>query len=152
MSVADQIHDHESRCLADLIGLRMLAQGEAGTPLPRWVMGQIARATGAVLAEAEAAAQTARTAAADGHNPRYETFLRVRLQRLAASADDAIAAARDGDSPAMRRHLNRFDALTSAIWTVQHAVYEPAPPSPASLRAEPTAVASNKEGAHHASL
>jgi hypothetical protein len=39
------------------------------------------------------------------------------------SADDAIAAARAGDSGEMRRHLRRFDALTSAIWTVQDAVY-----------------------------
>jgi hypothetical protein len=108
----------------------MLAQGEAGTPLPRWVTALVARATGAVLAEAEAAGQAARAAAVDGHRPRYEAFLRVRLERLAAAADDAIAAARDGDSAAMRRHLNRFDALTSAIWTVQQAVFDPAPPSP----------------------
>ena len=45
------------------------------------------------------------------------------LDRLAAAANDAIAAARTGDSGAMRRHLRRFDALTSAIWTVQNAVY-----------------------------
>ena len=106
----------------------MLAHGEAGVPLPRWVVVQVARSTGAVLAEAEAAAQNV---ASRGPNPRDETFLRVRLTRLAASAGDAIAAARDGDSAAMRRHLNRFDALTSAIWAVQHAVYDPAPPRPA---------------------
>ena len=131
MSVADQIRDHQSRCLADLITLQMLAHGEAGVPLPRWVVVQVARSTGAVLAEAEAAAQTAQNVASRGPNPRDETFLRVRLTRLAASADDAIAAARDGDSAALRRHLNRFDALTSAIWAVQHAVYDPAPSRPA---------------------
>lgn len=136
MSVADQIRDHQSRCLADLISLQMLAHGEAGVPLPRWVVVQVARSTGAVLAEAEAAAQTAQNVASRGPNPRDETFLRVRLKRLAASADDAIAAARDGDSAAMRRHLNRFDALTSAIWAVQHAVYDPALPMPARVPTE----------------
>jgi hypothetical protein len=137
MSVADQIRDHQSRCLADLITLRMLAQGEAGVPLPRWVVVEVARSTGVVLAEAEAAAQAVQNAASRGPTPRDETFLRVRLKRLAASADDAIAAARDGNFAAMRRHLNRFDALTSAIWAVQHAVCDPAPPGPARVPAEP---------------
>ncbi len=50
MSVADQIQDHQTRCLASLISLRMLAQGEAGTPLPRWVVVEVAQATGTVLA------------------------------------------------------------------------------------------------------
>ena len=50
------------------------------------------------------------------------TFLRVRLDRLAASADDAVAAARAGDSGELRRHLRRFDTLTAAIWTVQDAL------------------------------
>jgi hypothetical protein len=131
MSVADQIQDHRTRCLASLISLRMLAQGEAGTPLPRWVVVEVAQATGTVLAEAEAAGATALTAAgassdhpgASGDHPGGSTFLRVRLDRLAAAADDAIAAARAEDSGEMRRHLRRFDALTAAIWAVQDAVY-----------------------------
>jgi hypothetical protein len=45
-------------------------------------------------------------------------LLRVRLDWLAAAADDAVAAAREGNSAQMGRHLRRFDALTSAIWTV----------------------------------
>ena len=124
MSVADQIKDHQGHCLAALISLRMLAQGEAGTPLPRWVAAEVTRATGAVLAEAEAAARTALAEAGPGgDHPENETFLRVRLDRLAAAARDAITAADAGDSGEMRRHLRRFDALTSAIWTVQDAVY-----------------------------
>ena len=124
MSVADQIKDHQARCLASLISLRMLAQGEAGTPLPRWVVVEIAQATGMVLAEAEAAGRAVLTSASvSGDRPGDGTFLRVRLDRLAAAANDAIAAARAGDSAEMRRHLHRFDALTSAIWTVQDAVY-----------------------------
>ena len=66
MSVADQIHDHQARCVAPLISLRMLAQGEAGTPLPRWVVVEVAQATGTVLAEAEAAGRAALGAAASG--------------------------------------------------------------------------------------
>ena len=122
MSAADQINDHQARCLAPLISLRMLAQGEAGTPLPRWVAAEVAQATGTVLAEAEAAARAA-LAVVGGDHPANGTFLRVRLDRLAAAASDAITAARAGDSGEMRRHLRRFDALTSAIWTVQDAVY-----------------------------
>jgi hypothetical protein len=131
MSVADQIRDHQACCVAPLISLRMLAQGEAGLPLPRWVVVEVAQATGTVLAEAEAAGQAALTAS--GHL-RDATFLRVRLDRLAAAANDAIAAARSGDSGEMRRHLRRFDALTSAIWTVQDAVYGRCGPEPCHSR------------------
>jgi hypothetical protein len=124
MSVADQIHDHQARCVAALISLRMLAQGEAGLPLPRWVVVEVAQATGTVLAEAEAASRAVLTAVGVvGDRPGDGTFLRVRLDRLAAAANDAMTAARAGDSGEMRRHLGRFDALTSAIWTVQDAVY-----------------------------
>ena len=124
MSTADPIKEHQDRCLAPLISLRMLAQGEAGTPLPRWVVVEVAQATGTVLAAAEAAGRAALAATGADSGPRGdETFLRVRLDRLAAAAGDAIAAARAGDFGEMRRHLRRFDALTSAIWTVQEAVY-----------------------------
>jgi hypothetical protein len=124
MSIADPIRDHQARCVAPLISLQMLAQGEAGAPLPRWVVVEVAQATGTVLAEAEAAGRAALTAAGvSGDRPGEDTFLRVRLDRLAAAADDAIAAARVGDCGEMRRHLRRFDTLTSAIWTVQDAVY-----------------------------
>jgi hypothetical protein len=118
------IQDHQARCVAPLISLRMLAEGEAGAPLPRWVVVEVAQATGTVLAEAEAAGQAALAAAGvSSDRPGEDTFLRVRLDRLSAAADDAIAAARAGDCGEMRRHLRRFDTLTSAIWTVQGAVY-----------------------------
>jgi hypothetical protein len=48
----------------------------------------------------------------------------VRLDRLAAAAEDTIAAAQAGDSGEMRGHLRRFDTLTSALWIVQDAVCE----------------------------
>ena len=49
----------------------------------------------------------------------------MRLRRLTAAANDAIAAAGDGDSSQLRRYLHRFEVLTSAIWTVQLAVSDP---------------------------
>jgi hypothetical protein len=124
MSIADQIQDHQARCLAHVISLRMLARGEPGTPSARRVVVEIARATSAILAEAEAAG---RAAPAAGRNRGDETFLRVRLDRLAAAAKDAIAAAQAGNAAELRQHLYRFDTLTSAIWTVHDAVYAPRP-------------------------
>jgi hypothetical protein len=121
MSVADQIRDHRARCMAPLISLRMLVQGEVGAPLPRRIVVEVAQATANVLAEAEAAGRAALTAVSN--HPREETFLRVRLDRLAAAADDAIGAARAGDSGELRRHLRKFETLTAAIWMVQDSVY-----------------------------
>lgn len=123
MSVTEQIEDHQARCLTQLISLRMLAQTEPGALLPRRVVVEIARATGAVVAEAEAGGQAVLAAAADEPQRGDGTFLRVRLDRLAAAAEDAVAAARAGDSAELRRHLRRFDTLTAAIWTVQDALY-----------------------------
>ena len=62
MSTADPIQEHQARCLAPLISLRMLAQGEAGVPLPRWVVVEVAQATNTVLAEIEAAGRAVLTA------------------------------------------------------------------------------------------
>jgi hypothetical protein len=115
MNVADQIEDHQSRCLPHLLSLRMLARGEAA-PLPRLAAAEVTQATQAILTEA-------RTVAGDGPGPGI--FLEVRLRRLAAAAEDAIAAAWAGDLGQLRRHLARFDTLTSAIWTVQQAVRGP---------------------------
>ena len=106
MSVADQIREHGAGRAAPLISLRMLAQGEAGAPLPRRVVVEVAQATGTVLAEAEAAGRAALAAVAGGGHPGDGTFLRVRLDRLAAAAD-----ARDHRGP---RGGFRRDAPASA--------------------------------------
>jgi hypothetical protein len=123
MTPTDEIHDHQVRCQPHLLRLRMVARGEFEVALPLQV---VAEAVGAILTEAEAAARAVGAVAVDGlGGPGAGTFLGVRLNRLAAAADDAIAAARTGNPAEMRLHLNRFDSLTSAIWTVHRAVYGP---------------------------
>jgi hypothetical protein len=104
----------------------MLVRSEAGMSEPLQIVAEIAEATGAILAGAEAADHFARAAAdVNRAEPVAGMFLRVRLNRLAAAAEDAIAAARAEDFARMRHQLRRFEALTSAMWTVQDAVYGP---------------------------
>ena len=122
MAVTDEIRDHQARCVVPLTSLRMLAHDNVGAPVPRRVVVEIAQATRAVLAEAEAAGRVVAAADAWSGHPGGRTFLQARLDRLAAAADDAIAAARAGDFPGMSRDLRRFDALTEAIWMVQDAM------------------------------
>jgi hypothetical protein len=122
MSVTDQLEDHQARCLAHLLSLRMLAHTEPGALLPRRVVAEIARTTGAVVAEAEAGGQAVLTAGLSGYHRGDGIFLRVRLDRLAAAAEDAVAAACAGNAADLRRQLRRFDTLTAAIWTVQDAL------------------------------
>jgi predicted transcriptional regulator len=61
----------------------------------------------------------------DAAGPGTGIFLDVRLSRLVAAADDAIAAAQAGDFTQLRRHLPRFETLTSAIWAVQEVSRQP---------------------------
>jgi hypothetical protein len=104
MTIADRIGDHQARCLPYLLTLRMLARDDAETRVPWLARVEVTRATGAILAEAEAAGR----------------------EVWAVAADDAIAAAGAGDFTRLRRHLRRFEALTSAIWEVQ----DDPPPGP----------------------
>jgi hypothetical protein len=131
----DEIYEHQVRCQPYLLELHTLARVEAG-PAP--TAAEVGRATGAIIAEVGAAGRAALAAAGHGHrHPGAVPFLQVRLNRLTATAEEAIAAARDGDSASLRRVLHRFEALTSAIWTVQDAVRGPAlPAQPASSRTQ----------------
>jgi hypothetical protein len=116
----------------------MLARGEADAALPRQISAEVRDATNAIIAELEAASRAALAAMVGGRRQsEAETFLWVRLARLMGAADEAVDAARGADASGLRRHLGRFDALTSAIWTVQHAVFVQAP-----LRQAPPAVPS----------
>jgi hypothetical protein len=134
VGLADEIQDHRTRCQPHLLRLRMLVRGEAGIPEPLQIVAEIAEATGAILAIAEAADNAARVNRASSM---AGMFLRVRLNRLAAAAEDAITAARAEDYARMRHHLRRFEALTSAMWTVQDEVYRPRPQRPGPRLARP---------------
>jgi hypothetical protein len=117
MTVADRKEGHRAPCLLHLLRLRMLARDAQESALPWLVAGEVTRTMEAILAEVEAEIRAA-TEASQGTG----IFLAVRLSRLAAAADDAIAAASAGDFTQLSRHLRKFEALTSAIWTVQDAV------------------------------
>jgi hypothetical protein len=120
----DEIDEHRVRCQSYLLELQMLGHVEA-KPAP--TAAEVAQATGAIISEVSAAGRAALTAGSRRH-PGVGPFLEARLNRLVTAAEEVIAAARDGDSAALRRVLHRFEALTSAIWTVQDAVRGPAGP------------------------
>ena len=117
MTVADRTEGHQARCLPHLLVLRMLASDDVEAPNPWLAMAKVAQATDAILAEAEVAGHEVRVATGGGPGPGI--LLSVRLSRLAAAAGDAVAAAGAGDFTQLRRHLRRFETLTSAIWVVQ---------------------------------
>jgi hypothetical protein len=117
MTVTDQTEGHQARCLPHLLVLRMLTSDHVEVPGPWLAMDKVAQATDAILSEVESASLEARAVAGGGPGPGI--FLSVRLTRLAAAAGDAVAAAGAGDFAQLRRHLRRFEALTSAIWAVQ---------------------------------
>ena len=120
MEATDQLEDHEARCLPHLLTLRMLTRYTPEVPLPWLAVTEVTRATEAILAEVEAAIRAV-TGGGSGGTAGPGIFLGVRLSRLAAAADDAIAAAGAGDFTQLRTHLRRFDTLTAAIWAVQDA-------------------------------
>jgi hypothetical protein len=103
----------------------MLARATSEPPLPWLAVADVTQATKAILAEVEAAVWAVTGGGPGGRDdsgsPGAGIFLSVRLSRLAAAADDAIAAAGAGDFTQLRCHLRRFDTLTSAIWAVQDA-------------------------------
>lgn len=126
MTVADDARDHHTRCAPHLARLRMLAAGQPGAPLPPGVVRQVTEATSVILAEAKAAERAALTPVAGGpHAPGNPSLLAARLTRLENAARDAIASARDGNAAMLRQQLRRFDALTSAMWTVQLSACDP---------------------------
>jgi len=74
----------------------MIARSEAAMVQPLQIVAEITEATGAILAEAEAADCAARVIAEVTRGITVVgMFLRVRLNRLAAAAEDAIAAVQD---------------------------------------------------------
>ncbi|HUA31740.1 MAG TPA: hypothetical protein VMC03_22875 [Streptosporangiaceae bacterium] len=120
MTFADQVRDHKSRSEPRLVRLRLLACGHTDGMLPWQVAAAVRDAANGVIAEAEAAVLATLTVSAGGTwDPGAETFLWVRLSRLACAAEEAVSAARSADIPCLRRHLLRFDTLAAAIWAVR---------------------------------
>lgn len=120
MTFADRMSDRQLQCQRQLLRLRMLAQSrDVGTPARQ--AAAIREATNAVISEVEAMSRA--VLEADAHKPGAETFLWVRVTRLAMAADNAVNAARSGDFPALNAHLRHFDTLLTAIWTVLDTVY-----------------------------
>ena len=122
MTAAEEIQDHQARCQPDLLALRMLVRNGGE---PTRAAAEVGRATSAIMAEAWAASQAALADRSCRH-PGADTFLRVRLNRLAKAAAEAVAAAQQDDAARLRHYLRRFEAVTSAIWTAEHAVCSPA--------------------------
>jgi hypothetical protein len=144
MTFSDQMESYQSRCRQQLTRLQILARSQDDADLSRNVAAEIRDATNAVIREAEAMSHAALRLGGCAE-PQAETFLWVRITRLATAADHAVAAARSMDVPRLRAHLRHFDALTSAIWVVEYAVYGQRPsraaerngtlcPTPASRR------------------
>jgi hypothetical protein len=126
VTVADHMPDQRSSCQWRLLRLRTLVLSEDGLVLPRSIIAEVRDTTNAVITKVEAA--TRAVLETGSREPGTETFLWVRVTRLKMAADQAIDAARDGNVPELLAHLRHFDTLTTAIWTVQQAVYgqEPA--------------------------
>ncbi|MGH3188466.1 MAG: hypothetical protein ACRDOL_14570 [Streptosporangiaceae bacterium] len=124
MTADEEIRDHQTRCQPYVLQLRMFAHG-GYERMP--TAAEVAQATGSIIAEVGAGGRAASAAARYRQvQPGAGTFLQVRLDRLMTAAEEAVAAARDGNAAVLSRVLRRFEALTTAIWTVQRAVYEPA--------------------------
>ena len=69
MTVADRTEGHQARCLPHLLTLRMLARDDAEAPSPWLAMAEVAQATDAILAEAEAAGREVRAATGAARAP-----------------------------------------------------------------------------------
>jgi hypothetical protein len=125
----DDLRDHQARCVPHMAILQMFASSLADAQLPPDAARRVAEATSAILAEARAAGRAALTAVADdGLRSANLSLLTARQARLEHAAEDAIASAREAaqgsNVAALRQRLQRFDTLTSAMWTVQLSVWE----------------------------
>ena len=132
MAVASEIRDHHAHCVPHLARLHVLGRHQAGEPAPAGLADDVGAETSAILAEAGAALRATVAAVPGTRRTAVAELLAGRLARLAAAADEAVSAAKDGEAAALRRCLHKFERLTSALWTVQLAMPDAArPPRPA---------------------
>lgn len=122
MTFADEIDIHSSRCQQHLLRLRILARSPDDAATSGELTAEIRDVTNAIIAEAEAMSHAA-IRVAGVRDPQAETFVWVRISRLATAADRAVGAARSRDISGLRAYLRHFEALTSAIWAVERATY-----------------------------
>jgi hypothetical protein len=122
VTFADEIDGYMSGCQQHVLRLRILARTTDDTALSRDVAAEIRDATNAIIAQAEAMSRAVIRAGSE-RDSQAETFVWARLTRLAVAADRAVGAARGGNTSQLRVCLRHFDALTSAIWTVERAAY-----------------------------
>lgn len=117
-----EIRDHHAHCVPHLARLHVLGRYQAGEPVPPGLADEISAVTDAILAEAGAALRATVATVAGTRRTAVAEFLANRIAKLAAAADEAVRAAKDGEAAALRRCLQRFERLTSALWTVQLAM------------------------------
>jgi hypothetical protein len=119
--LVDQMDDRRLRCGQQLSRLRALTQRQESGPISLQCAAELQDATNAILGEVEEMGRTMLDH--DGRlAPAAETFMWVRVARLATTADQAVDAARRGDTAGLRAHLRHFETLTSALWTVWDAM------------------------------
>ena len=128
LTAAHRTRECYTRCVPRLARLRLLAGDGAGAPLPPGAAGEVGQAARAIVAETGAAGQAAVAAVAESRRSSAVVFLAARQARLAAAADDLVAAAADGNAAALSRPVRRFEALTTALWTVQSDLRPASPP------------------------
>ncbi len=121
MTDAQNIQERRARCAPHLARLRLLAGPGAGEPFLPAVADEIGQEISLILAEADAAARAVVAAAAGTRRDAVAGFLGVRLARLASAARETTDAAKEADTAVLHRKLHRFEALTSAMWTVEQA-------------------------------
>jgi hypothetical protein len=118
--LVDQADDRRLRCRHQLSRLWTLALSQDSGPVSLRA-SELRDAANAILGEVEAMGRTV----LDGDGrlaPAAETFLWVRVTRLAATSDQAVDAARRGDAAGLLAHLRHFETLMSALWTVRDAL------------------------------
>ena len=130
LTAAHRARECYTRCVLRLARLRLLAGDGAGPPLPPGAAGEAGQAAREIVAETGAAGQAAVASVAESRRGSAAVFLAARQARLAAAADEVVAAAEDGSAAMLSRPLRRFEALTTALWTVQSEL-RPASPAPA---------------------
>jgi hypothetical protein len=128
MTAADRTPECYTQWVPRLTRLRLLAGDGADAPLPPGAAGEVGHAARAIVAETGDTGQAAVAAVAESRRSSAAVFLAARQARLAAAAEDLIAAAAGGSAAALSRPLRRFEALTTALWTVQSDLRPASPP------------------------